>query len=177
MGATDAVRRLDELAGPRLLRVDELCDRFESAWRRGERPCLADYARELPEADRLVAARELIRVEVEYRVRRGEVPLPREYEEADPDLDPSWIEQVIAAELVVDRSDLSAVPPAAGRPEWPETRDRDHFERSGAGPGSRSAWRPARDASATIASWSPWGAGRTARSGRRSTRSWTVSWP
>ena len=48
MGASDAVRSLDELAGPRLLRVDELCDRFESAWRRGERPCLADYARELP---------------------------------------------------------------------------------------------------------------------------------
>ena len=38
MAANDVVRRLDDLIGPRLLRVDELCDRFESAWRRGEHP-------------------------------------------------------------------------------------------------------------------------------------------
>ena len=114
MGAGDAVQRLDELAGPRLLRVDELCDRFESAWRRGERPCLADFAGELPEADRVVAARELIRVEVEYRVRRGEVPVPQEYEQADPAFDLSWIEQIIAAELVDHRSGLSSRPTVAG---------------------------------------------------------------
>ena len=84
MGASDLVHSLEELTGARLLRLDELCDRFESAWRRGERPCLESYVRELPQADRLVAARELIRVEVEYRVGRGEVPLAREYEEAIP---------------------------------------------------------------------------------------------
>ena len=70
-----------------------------------------------PEADRLVAAGELLRVEVEYRVRRGEVPIAREYEETDPALDPTWVEQVIAAEMVVHRSDLSAASPASGRPE------------------------------------------------------------
>ncbi len=134
MGAHDVVRRLDDLVGPSLLRVDELCDRFESALRRGERPCLASYARELPEADRLVAAGELLRVEVEYRVRRGEVPIAREYEETDPALDPTWVEQVIAAELVVHRSDLSAASPASGRPEGSENGELDH-----GGPGSPAA--------------------------------------
>ena len=130
MAANDVARRLDDLIGPRLLRVDELCDRFESAWRRGEHPRLADYARELPEADRLVAAQELLRVEVEYRVRRGEVPIPRDYEDADPPLDPSWVEQVIAAEMVVRRSD----PPASGLSGRPENGDPNR-----SGPASRSA--------------------------------------
>ena len=138
MGAHDVVRRLDDLVGPSLLRVDELCDRFESAWSRGERPCLASYARELPEADRLVAAGELLRVEVEYRVRRGEIPIAREYEEADPALDPTWVEQVIAAEMVVHRSDLSAASPASGCPEGPENGELDRWRtREPRGPGGR----------------------------------------
>lgn len=134
MGANDVARRLDDLVGPRLLRVDELCDRFESAWRRGERPSLAEYAREMPEADRLVAARELLRVEVEYRVRRGEVPIARDYEGAEPAFDPAWIEQVIAAELVDDSAARPAAAPATVRAARPEDGDPDSR-----GPGSRWA--------------------------------------
>jgi WD40 repeat protein len=122
MGGSDPVQRLDDLTRSRLLRVDEVCDRFESAWQRGERPRLADYARQLPESDRLVATRELIRVEVEYRVRRGEMPLPRDYEQAGLGGDLEWIEQVIAAEQGILGPERSTAPEGL---EWADRPDRD----------------------------------------------------
>jgi WD40 repeat protein/tRNA A-37 threonylcarbamoyl transferase component Bud32 len=120
MGVSDPVQRLDDLTRSRLLRVDEVCDRFESAWQRGERPCLADHARQLPESDRLVATRELIRVDVEYRVRHGETPLPRDYEQAGLGADVAWIEHVIAAEQGILGPERSTVLDGAGWAGWPD---------------------------------------------------------
>ncbi|HVS38223.1 MAG TPA: hypothetical protein VMS17_21870 [Gemmataceae bacterium] len=54
-------------------KVDALCDRFEEAWRRGERPNLDAW---LP-ADgplRRAALAELVRVELEHRRQAGETP-------------------------------------------------------------------------------------------------------
>ena len=99
MSVSDPVQSLDDLTRPSLLLVDELCDRFEAAWHGGDRPCLASYIGELAETDQLVAARELIRVEVECRVRRGETPHPADYERVVPEADLAWIEDIIAAEI------------------------------------------------------------------------------
>src|SRR5262249_55234836 len=41
-------------------RVDEVCDRFEEAWKGGQRPHIEDYLAEVPETDRVPLLRELL---------------------------------------------------------------------------------------------------------------------
>ena len=62
-------------------RIDRICERFESAIR-ADRPAtvecfLAEIPTGDPESSELL--RELLAVELEYRVHRGEHPLPGEY--------------------------------------------------------------------------------------------------
>ena len=59
-------------------KIDELCDAFEAAWLRGERPTVEDYlARAVPD-DRPALLAELLRLDAEYRGKGDELPrLPR----------------------------------------------------------------------------------------------------
>jgi hypothetical protein len=58
--------------------VDALCDRFEAAWQGGERPDLDAW---LPreEALRRAALHELARLDLEYRLQKGEAVRVEEY--------------------------------------------------------------------------------------------------
>ena len=59
-------------------RFEDACDRFEAAWRGGERPRIEDYCDgAAPTGPPLI--RELLVVELAYRRRLGETPLPDEY--------------------------------------------------------------------------------------------------
>ena len=60
-------------------RVVATCDRFEAAWRAGQRPRVEDYLGDLPDPDRPALLRELLAMELEWRRRCGEQPTPREY--------------------------------------------------------------------------------------------------
>lgn len=60
-------------------RVVATCDRFEVAWRAGQRPRVEDYLGDLPDPDRPALLRELLAMELEWRRRCGEQPTPREY--------------------------------------------------------------------------------------------------
>ncbi len=67
-----------------LERIDEACTRFEEQWRSGARPELRDYlAGAGPE--RLALFRELLKVEVEYRLKQGEQPSAEDYRQRFPD--------------------------------------------------------------------------------------------
>jgi WD40 repeat protein/predicted Ser/Thr protein kinase len=77
-------------------RVDRVCNRFEAAWRVG-RPlaveeCLAGWE----EPERSVLLRELILLEVYYRRRPGESGGAADYRGRFPQLDPEWLESVLA---------------------------------------------------------------------------------
>jgi hypothetical protein len=72
-------------------RVDAACARFEAAWQSGGRPRLEDYLGATTEPERTAVLRELLRLEVEYRLRRGETPRPEEYRDRFPGLDPDWL--------------------------------------------------------------------------------------
>jgi serine/threonine protein kinase/formylglycine-generating enzyme required for sulfatase activity len=61
-------------------RVEAACRRFEEEWPAGRRPALEDYLGQVPAAARGVLLAELLRVEVAYRRRAGEVPLAAEYQ-------------------------------------------------------------------------------------------------
>jgi serine/threonine protein kinase len=60
-------------------RVDEVCDRFEKAWRNGEGPRIEEYLDDAPEPDRAALLRELLALEIDLRREAGETPTPEEY--------------------------------------------------------------------------------------------------
>jgi serine/threonine-protein kinase len=60
-------------------RREGVCDRFEAAWRAGQRPRIEDYLPDAPAPDRPALLRELLVVELAYRARLGERPDPAEY--------------------------------------------------------------------------------------------------
>ena len=64
--------------------VDAVSDRFEAAWRAGQGPRIEDYLGEAPEPDRPVLLCELLAIEVELRLKRGESPTPQEYHSRFP---------------------------------------------------------------------------------------------
>jgi hypothetical protein len=59
--------------------VDRVCDQFEAAWRSGARPDLAAYLADVGGPECAVLARELIAVDVHWRVRAGETPRADDY--------------------------------------------------------------------------------------------------
>jgi tetratricopeptide (TPR) repeat protein/tRNA A-37 threonylcarbamoyl transferase component Bud32 len=61
------------------LRVEQVCNGFEAAWKAGQRPRIEDHLGSTPEPERLVLLRELLAVDVEYRHNNGEDVTPQEY--------------------------------------------------------------------------------------------------
>jgi serine/threonine protein kinase/tetratricopeptide (TPR) repeat protein len=59
--------------------IDEVCDRFEVAWRSEGHPELALFLNEVPEHSRRRLFRELLALDVDYRTARGESPDPAAY--------------------------------------------------------------------------------------------------
>src|SRR5262245_19265657 len=59
--------------------IDELCDEFEAAWARGERPQLESYLARVSGSERLELLRELLGVEIHYRRRLGEAVAEGEF--------------------------------------------------------------------------------------------------
>ena len=66
-------------------RLDGVCDRFEAAWKAGQRPQLEEYLGDVPEQGRSVLLRELIVVDVQYRRLCGETTALPEYQCRFPD--------------------------------------------------------------------------------------------
>ncbi len=73
------------------LLLDDICDGFEAQWRAGVRPDIAAAVAELAAPIRAAALRELVLLDIFYRGRAGEVPVPTDYAERFPDLDPAWL--------------------------------------------------------------------------------------
>src|SRR5208337_2938378 len=64
---------------PQFERVVATCDRFEAAWRAGQRPRVEDFLGEVPETERPELLCELLLLELELRRARGERPTADEY--------------------------------------------------------------------------------------------------
>jgi WD40 repeat protein/tRNA A-37 threonylcarbamoyl transferase component Bud32 len=66
------------------LHVDEACDRFEAAWRAGDRPRIEDFLGGTTDSGRPVLFRHLLAVEFDYRRGLGESPAASEYRHRFP---------------------------------------------------------------------------------------------
>jgi WD40 repeat protein len=79
-------------------RVDAACNRFERAWRAGERPRLEEYLQGWEGPARTALLRELLPLEAHYRRAVGDVGRPEDYHERFPELDPAWLAMALAGE-------------------------------------------------------------------------------
>lgn len=80
-----------------LVKVDEMCNRFEAAWKGSSRPRIEDHLGDTSEPERSALLCELILLEVEYRRRVAESPQASDYGDRFPTLDPAWLTNAVAA--------------------------------------------------------------------------------
>src|SRR5262249_8822380 len=74
--------------------IDQVCDRFETAWKAGPRPRIEDYLTHTPEPGQALLLRELVALEIAYRRRSGEQPRAEEYHARFPRLEPGWLDEI-----------------------------------------------------------------------------------
>jgi WD40 repeat protein len=79
-------------------RLEQVCDRFEAAWRAGTPPHLEDFLTAADAEERAALLRELVLLDVFHRRRRGEQPGPDHYRHRFPHLDPAWLAGAIRGE-------------------------------------------------------------------------------
>jgi serine/threonine-protein kinase len=65
-------------------RINESCERFESAWRSGAEPRIEDFVSSATPEDGILMLRELLALEIELRQARGEALCAADYEERFP---------------------------------------------------------------------------------------------
>ena len=76
--------------------IDEICTRFEQAWRAGERPLIEAYLAPGGDTTPEVLLRELLLLEIFHRRRLGEAPAVREYEIRFPQVGAGWLAEALA---------------------------------------------------------------------------------
>jgi tetratricopeptide (TPR) repeat protein len=69
-----------------LQQIDAVCDRFEADWRAGRCPDLQSYLSQAPPGGKVRLLRDLLNVDLEFRLQRGEEPDPRSYCQRFPEL-------------------------------------------------------------------------------------------
>ena len=74
------------LAAADLHEIDAICDRFESAWRAGRRPDLASFLSEAPPGGLALLFRDLLNLDLEFRVKSGETLDAQSYIQKFPEL-------------------------------------------------------------------------------------------
>jgi hypothetical protein len=99
----------DSLPSPSL---EPVCERFEAAWKAGQRPRIEDFLDAASPAQRSRLLRELLCMELEWRVRSGERPIPEEYRQRFPDDAKTIAAAFTFCKLALDS--ISTVPPGAG---------------------------------------------------------------
>ena len=69
----------EDLSVAELLLIDDVCDRFEAAWRDGKEPQVAPFLAGASDLAQPRLFRELLTIDLEFRLARGERPQPEAY--------------------------------------------------------------------------------------------------
>ncbi len=94
-------------------RVDEVCVRFEQAWQAGQIVKIEENLGDTSEPERSALFRELVRLEVNYRIRRGEQPTVEEYRSRFP------IYASSIASWYPSEATIAYCCPVEATPSWP----------------------------------------------------------
>jgi serine/threonine-protein kinase len=94
--------------------VDRICDRFEDAWKQGQRPQIEDYLGDLAEPGRTALLHHLIKLDTYYRRRAGEHATAEDYRRLFPTSD-----FLVSVQTVLDPTppevDVTGNPARVGR--------------------------------------------------------------
>jgi eukaryotic-like serine/threonine-protein kinase len=120
--------KFDDLSLPEAELVDAACDRFESVWRAGDRPRIEGYLEVVPEPCRTILFLELLKRELELRVREGERPNVEEYCPRFPDQAPAVVE--ILQAMRKPEKGLSSWPDDNRQPGERQPSDRSNADAS-----------------------------------------------
>jgi serine/threonine protein kinase len=106
--------------------VDAVADRFEAEWQSGQPPCIADYLHDIVGAKRSLLLRELVKIDLERRLRAGETRRWEEYLRDFPELQHSEEEgdsvSTPSAATNLAPLDSGSIPPSLMRArtaKWP----------------------------------------------------------
>ena len=99
-------------------KIDQVCSRFEAAWKTGAQPSIEDYLADSSAAETIEIVRELILLDVFYCRQRGDVCTPADYQARFPEIASTWLAEVLnpassAARATVD--ELGIVERPGGR--------------------------------------------------------------
>jgi hypothetical protein len=83
--SSDQPQRDDCLSPTQFVEINRVCDRFEAAWRAGNRALIEEHPGEVPESARADLLRELLPTELALRRSAGECPDVAEYRTRFPD--------------------------------------------------------------------------------------------
>ena len=85
----------EQLPSDLMLKINQLCDQFESELKQGMLPSITVYLDEVPSQYQDVILKELIPLEVRHRSQQGKRPQASDYLDPFPVLDPGWLTDVI----------------------------------------------------------------------------------
>jgi serine/threonine protein kinase len=75
-------------------KIDQVCTRFEAAWK--SQPRIEDYVADLGDDEKRAVLRELILLDIFYRQKRGESCCAEDYRARFPELPAEWLASVLA---------------------------------------------------------------------------------
>ena len=94
------------------------CERFESAWRSGERPAIEPYLEGLGPVDRVAALHGLVALEFKLRCEQDDPPTLKEYVSRFP-----GDATVVATAVATSKNTPASATPANGRPRRRQSRE------------------------------------------------------
>jgi len=94
--------------------VDQVCNRFEAAWKAGPLPAIEPFLQGWSGGDRRALLCELVLLDVHYRQKQGQPCLAGDYQARFPEFEPFWLQQ--DGELLSTRSFSPALPGSAPNP-------------------------------------------------------------
>jgi tRNA A-37 threonylcarbamoyl transferase component Bud32 len=87
-------------------RLDQVCDRFEAAWKAGRRPQIEEHLEGVPEDERIPLLQELVLLDAHYRRLAGDNPQTDDYKAQFPTLE--------SARLAISKTNTCSWPSLAG---------------------------------------------------------------
>lgn len=108
----DAGTGKDTASASLVMRIEEVCDRFETAWKAAksasEGPRLEEHLGKLPEPEQPPVLPELVALDIDYRRRAGEQPRPEEYGPRFPYLNLADLQSTPQSQAAADPSSQQA---------------------------------------------------------------------
>lgn len=106
--------RFSDIPEELMLRINQLCNKYEAAWKSGKQPTVEQALKHLAADDRSAALSELLPLEIAYRRRAGLTPRLNDYLARFPTLDRTWLAHLLEATVASGSPHAISIPDQLG---------------------------------------------------------------